>query len=760
MTGHIKDIIQRKVTRSEKLPNNSAFLYLPLDILLQNLEMGSQFIPAGWRIDTTSQRFVFDKATENIFDREHEQAVTKRLQNNKVQHYNEVIAISEETLNTALRMRYSNLLKKKKDTRLRRFHHAIPRFGVMKAELAAPHLQLVTSGNGGESVHFFVNFESGTFEWWRGSSPETFEKFVQKVDGWSIALKVNFNEKKLVQVPNPIQSQISTIAPGSYSVSQILLTLSNASVASINWDASNLPGTPNIKTRRDMYDIVLSDFRRYFEQYIDWLGRGPYSVLGYAIKVNKTVDNRVSSEFQPTAVFLRTQIYSPCTQEFKDHFPNTKRPIRAGLDALMFLQMTGNKALPAPTDYNDSLPVNWVTGKVDCSMTMSKAVFWDSYMATKFSEFNMQTLSLANDIWWWIRTDNRGLNNPWKLSRHEKPSTAWWSPTKTGLEFHWDDRDDEKIDNQHYERWGTTVHNYMNWKPGTDEVDISMWVFSERVVNWQTGFEGGMFRNAVELKWSLKLRLNTIKDGKLETVITADSPKVTSKQMHDGSVFWWRMQDEDMRVFEKKTQESVTEALAKRDFTKSLSAILNDRSKFVFPGAGEFAMREPKFNDSGDLQLDLSFKGDGIVIDDTFHLIVNAEDTSPHRKWVKVVTTDDHAWKAVLVESQSEGTEFQLSDGNLVIDVQGMPKGRKARIEKSESESESESIMRQLVFVSDEEEDKCEFSITGSEVAFSRDQGRTWNRKFYIKHGSLGFMFGESNPYGEDDGQFMIDAVY
>ncbi|KAF4436824.1 hypothetical protein FACUT_6093 [Fusarium acutatum] len=717
--------------------------------------MSSQFIAAGWPIDSKSQRFIFDGATQKTFDQEHDQAVTKRLQNNKLQEYDEIIAISEETLNTTLRIRYSNILKKKKDIRLRDFRHVIPDFGVMKAEFAAPHLQLVTSGNGGETVHFFVNFRSGTFEWWRGSSPDNFQKFVQKVDGWSIALKVSFNEKKLVRSPDPIQKQISSIAPGSYSVSQILLTLSNASVASIDWDASYLPATPNIKTKRDMYDTVLAAFKRYFEQYIDWLGRGPYSVLGYAIKVNKTDDNQLPSEFQPTAVFLRTQIYTPCTQEFKDHFPNTKRPIRGGLDALMFLQMTGNKALPGPTGYNDSLPVNWVTGKVDCSMTMSKAVFWDAYLATKFSEFNLQTMSIANDIWWWIRTDNRGLDNPWKLTPDGKPSTARWSPTDKGAEFHWHEGDNMKIGDQEFDTWDTIVRNYMNWKPGTDEVEIFMWVTSMRIVHYHSGMDGGMFRNVVELKWSLKLRLNTIKDGRLETVITADSPKVTSQQINDDSRQWWRMRDDDMKVFEKKTEESVMEALAKRDFTKDLSAILNDRSKFIFPGAGEFAMREPKFNDRGDLQLDLRFEGAEIVVDDTFHLIVNAEDTPPHRKWVKVVAVNAKRWKAVLVEKQSEGTEFQLSDGNLVVDVEGMPTGPRARPQNSESDS----VMRHVEFDSLDGV-KCEFSITGSEVTFSWDNGRTWNRRFYIKDGWLGFLFGDSDPYEDDDGQFMLDAVY
>ncbi|CVK92025.1 uncharacterized protein FMAN_07042 [Fusarium mangiferae] len=713
--------------------------------------MSSQFVGAGWPIDPRSQRFIFDEATEKIFNQEHDQAVTKRLQNNNVQKYDDVIAISEETLNATLRLRYSNLLKKKKDNRLREFRHVIPSFGVMKAELASPHIQLVASGNGGETVQFFVNFRSGTFVWWSGSSPDDFQKFIQKVDGWSIALNVNFNEKKLAQTPDPIQKQISTIAPGSYSVSQIILTLSNASVASINWDASNLPATPDVKTKRDMYDIVLAAFKRFFEQYITWLGRGPYSVLGYTIKVNKTADNQLPSEFQPTAVFLRTQIYTPCTQEFKDQFPNTKRPIRGGLDALMFLQMTGNKALPEPRDYDDSLPVNWVTGKVDCSMTMSKAVFWDAYLADRFSEFNLQALSIANDIWWWIRTDGRGLDNPWKLTEKGKPSTAWWRPTDKGAIFDWEAPGGRKIGDREYDSWHAFVGNYMKWKPGSDEVEISMLLNSMRRVE----YDGGMFQNIVELKWSLKLRLNTIKDGKLETVITADSPKVTSKQINDNSRQWWRMGDDDMREFEKKTEESVTEALAKRDFTKDLSAILNDRSKFVFPGAGEFAMREPKFNDRGDLQLDLRFKGDEIVVDNTFHLIVNAEGLPYHKQWVKVVTIDTQTWKAVLVKDQWEGTEFQLSDGNLVVDVEGMPSGPRARPE----DSESESVMRQVVFDSLDGV-KCEFSITGSEVTFSRNDGRTWNRRFYIKDGSLGFLFGEPGPYDEDADQFMLDAVY
>lgn len=719
--------------------------------------MSTQFIESGWPIDPRSQRFIYDEVTKNIADQEHNQAVVNRLQNNKLQNYDEVIAISEETLNTTLRLRYSNLLKKKKDIRLRQFNHVIPSYGVMKAELAAPHLQLVVNKNGGQTVQFFVNFKSGTFEWWRGTSPADFQKFVQKVDGWSVALNVNFNETQLARIPNPIHKKISTMTAGTYSVSQILLTLSNASAASINVEASNFPNTPNFKTKRDMYDLVIGAFKRYFEQYLIWLGRGPYSVLGYTIKVNKTTDSRLPQEFQPTKVFLRTQSYTPSTQAFKDHFPSTKRPIRGGLDALLFLQMTGSNALPREADYNDTLPTQWVTGKVDCSLTMSKRVFWDGYLAAKFSEFNLQTLSIANDIWWWIRSNDRGLNRPWKLTDDGMPTTAGWNLDSRGASFTWDANGNQPLGNRQTDTWITFIGNSMRWKPGTDEVDISMLVDSTRRVF----YDGGMFHNVVELKWDLKLRLNTIKDGKLETAISGSPPSVRSKQYNDTSK-WWNFGDDDMKDFEKKTEEAVKEALAKRDFTKDLSAVLNDKSKFIFPGAGEFAMREPKFNNQGDLQLGLTLKGEDILVDDTFHLVVNAEGLTHHGRWVQVVPSDGGAWKAVLVNTQAEGTEFQISDGYLVVDVQGMPSGPRASAGDS---PDSESNMRPVVFNSHDEsenrtEPKCEFSVTGSEFLFSRNDGETWNRRFFVKDDSLGFLFGDPSPYDEDADLFMLDAVY
>ncbi|KAF4499694.1 hypothetical protein FAGAP_4145 [Fusarium agapanthi] len=728
--------------------------------------MTTQFVPAGWPIDPRSQRFIYDEATKNIINLEQEQATAKRLQNNKLQGYDEVVAISEETLNTTLRLRYSHVLKKKKDLRLREFNHVIPRFGVMKAKITAPHLQLVVDKNGGQSVLFFVNFQSGTFEWWRGSDPSNFEKFVQKVDGWSVALEVNFNKKDLARPPSPVYKQISTMTPGSYSVSQILLTLSNASVASINMEASNFPNTPDLNRKRDMYDLVIADFKRYFDQYLQWLKRGPYSVLGYTIQLNKTADSQLPRELQPTDVFLRTQIYTPCTEAFKNQFPNTKRPVRGGLDALMFLQMTGNKSPPEERYYDDRLPTNWVTGKVDCSLTMSKSVFWDSYLVDKFSVFNLQALSIANDIWWWIRSNDRSLNRPWQLTSKERPTTARWSPTADGASYVWREPVVKELPDREFESWTTLVGNNMEWKPGTDEIDIFMYIHSMRRIEHSRGF----YHNSLELRWRLKLRLNTIKDGKLEAIITSDSPQVKSQQIHADSKSWF-ISDNDRRELESKTEEAVKAALAKRELTKDLSEILNDKSKFVFPGAGEFAMREPKFNAQGDLQLDLTLKSEDIIVDDTFHLIVNAKGSEPHEKWLKLETREENTWRAVLVKDQAEGTEFQISDGNLVMDIKGLPEGPRAGI----SNISSESRQRLMVFNSEEEyEDfekeqddakkrqKCEFSVTGSEVLFSRDNGKTWHRRFYLKGDMVGFTFGDPHPYYDDEDVklFMLDAIY
>lgn len=90
--------------------------------------------------------------------------------------------------------------------------------------------------------------------------------------------------------------------------------------------------------------------------------------------------------------------------------------------------------------------------------------------------------------------------------------------------------------------------------------------------------------------WTLTLRTNTIKAGELETVVSYNPPKV----------------------------------------------------------------RDPKFNQNGDLLLTLRLEAKAIYVDDDFHLQVASSDVQIHKRWVKVSHVGDEA-DLVLMGNQEQG---------------------------------------------------------------------------------------------------------
>jgi hypothetical protein len=73
---------------------------------------------------TTPEKAKFDEKAQKAFKDETGQATPLRLSATDLQNYDEIITISEGSLNSVLQLRFNKTLKNK-DRRLREFNHAI-----------------------------------------------------------------------------------------------------------------------------------------------------------------------------------------------------------------------------------------------------------------------------------------------------------------------------------------------------------------------------------------------------------------------------------------------------------------------------------------------------------------------------------------------------------------------------------------------------------------------------------------------------------
>ena len=699
-----------------------------------------------------------------VFEAESGPAAELRAYKSNIQGLDQIIAISEDSLNSMLSARFNSALKRKKDKRLREFKHAIKDYGEINAALSAPRIQMAVPESP-ESVYFFLNFaKDSSFLYWSGFGPQA-KKKTQRLDGWSVAFKTTFGLSKLAQVPESIASQITLLKPGSYSASQLVLGFSAAATAELVWSASVCPG---MNENPDLKFASQNVFEEWMKLYIRWLSTGPFSVLGYAIKVEEKLPTMDVGAplFPPTAVKCRTQEYVPCTEDFKKLSQG-----RGGLDAFIFAEMTENRPFP-PIPYNPSAAGNWIIGGVDASLTMSRRVFWDRYLLDRFQLLNIQCMDLANNSLYWVggQAASAFITRPWRLSTAPKPTSAPWTMSDYGARYKWigerkGDGSDIFVENLDV---NTTIENCMEWTPGSNSATFKVkielnWVYPQKVGLLNASLEGSS-----KFSWSVGLKLITIKDGALEVGLDYLYPHV-SVDLNTPNVVAAIVVD---KVGVKNECEKLARAFMEQNvgdlssIKRDMANTLNGQSKLVFPGGGDFFMKNPKFNNAGDLLMELSFVAKEIVVDDDFHLQVSAPGhIQLNGSWL--AAADDG--RVAFVSDQKSATLFQIDDGILVIDQAGRPTGSRALNVTMESISEVQDIA-----LFDPESFKelirtpahavpLEVSTTGSQFTYSIDGGLIWRGDFVLAAGEtekrLQLFMGDTDEPGPYE-VFSLLAIY
>jgi len=658
-----------------------------------------------------------------IFDAEIAGAAPKRTFWTNIQGLDQVIAISEDSINSILSARYNSQLKRKTDRRLREFHHALPKYGAISATLSAPRIQMAVPESP-ESVYFFLNFEKGSFQYWTGFGP-TAEQETQDISGWSVAFETSFGLSRLATVPRAIASQI-TLKPGSYSASQLILGFSAAAAAKLVWTTSVCPG---LEDNEDLRFAIQNIFKTYMDTYLQWLSTGAYSVLGYIVKVEDPSANAQLAipSFPPTAVKCLIQNYVPATVEFKSQYP-----ARAGLDMFVIEEMVDQPFPDIP--YNPAKAGNWIIGGLDANLTISRRIFWECYVLQKFALLNMQCLTLANDSSYWSqgRKGSKETGNDWIITDGPRPVSAPWILNATKATFKWQGRLKREAEGARC-ILDTAISNDLAWIPGSDTATISVSIMQ----NWSVHSD-----NLRSLKigadscvsWTAAMTLNTIKAGELSVTVACGAPDLqylTNMSLFDGQQCCIPLREHH----ENQVNEALKSGVDMGKIQTELTDALNGQSKFVFPGGGDFFMKNPKFNTTGDLLIDLSYVQKEIAVDDDFHLQVSAPGVAgTDGQWLKVSDTADNNSTVVLVATQQEATLFQIDNGNLVIDQAGLPKGLRA----STKSAAAPAKVQDLVFVSGDTFDKIdasgklECSTTGSKFSYSLDSTTAhWSANWY-----------------------------
>ncbi|KAG9006972.1 hypothetical protein FRB93_008238 [Tulasnella sp. JGI-2019a] len=243
---------------------------------------------------------------------------------------------------------------------------------------------------------------SGTYKFYSFGPHHTVVEHNYPISDWTVALDVNMalNEMNRNKIPENVQKRIKNL--DDYSVYQLLVDFTNASMARYVDSESTIKLD---KGERQWFDVFLNG-------YIEKLRGAPESNILHLLPRIKHKDKFPDA---PTLAPTELNFQSiPFVTDKKDS--EGKEGVKEGAaNMLVYLQMTASRPLPS-----NFLPIsaNWVIPSADNkseaydgTMCLSKKIFMDEWLMPKMTKFNDQST--------------------WVTTRAE-----WKAPMNTEREFH------------------------------------------------------------------------------------------------------------------------------------------------------------------------------------------------------------------------------------------------------------------------------------------------------------------------------------
>ncbi|KAF7345173.1 hypothetical protein MSAN_01893600 [Mycena sanguinolenta] len=476
-----------------------------------------------------------------------------------LQGYDQIVAVSQGHINMSLDAHFS-------DEKLLQWE-VKNELGKITAHMLPPTVALVVPDEPAKT-HFMLNLDSGTFTYY---SPNGYPNVVHTTN-WTLAFIVNLSLDAIDKLPEKLAEKIKF--KGSYSVSQLLLDFSTPELISFNYDLSSTPGL-----LAESSDTLLALIRRYLQ---DQVHAPSHNVLGYAITVPEpAVANKIAPSFPPTSVRFQTVAHQPTSP---------------ANDCILFLEMTDKRAFP--NSYIGSTP-NWIEeDPLDPhhagSMVLSKRNFWDRFFVPNSTFLNVSAVHVLSIVLDETREPGSERDD---LSLRAPADYAWQSTTAQGMKWEWElirpFVDDNNRSHSH--------HCYI-------QVDVTLDITKNAIVTNCTGYvvqnDGNNDDWVIDanITYGFEFTLDNVANGALgfgAKVNPEPDCQISNLGLSDIAA---RM----TAAIKGRLQEHLD------GMVKSSLLGVNDafkhQAQFVFPGSGTFEMKDPSFNEAGDIVVGLIYK--------------------------------------------------------------------------------------------------------------------------------------------------------
>ncbi|CCO29719.1 hypothetical protein RSOLAG1IB_05969 [Rhizoctonia solani AG-1 IB] len=530
--------------------------------------------------------------------------------------FDQVVAISQQRINSALKVRHEDNELKSILQELTA-HSPNDKDGLMKATLSPSTVELYVPGEPQKAI-FRLNFQDGYFDY-----PEGSDGMLQRlsVKGWSLAFLASLSPSKLAQVPSTIKGDItqdiveSIERTGSYSLSQILIDLGTANVVNFDFSRSITPGlVESEETKKRALEI-------FMKVYINQLAEGGHNILGYAITAAKPSEGSLA----PVSVALQVM---PCADG-----PDVSTETRQN-DSLLFLEMVGSLNGRGSPPFPLSGSRMWFPEQATAVMLVHRSAFWERFLAQNLSFLLSDAFRLTNSIAHWLKGDN--------IKDEITQEEAWIisDPGNKDSTYHWDSIGDRSANFHRSQKWNIPKHD-ITWQgssvddkevtsdvtvdanitPGTQSITVETKIkyyyvhsHTDTFIDMSLGSPNVPTATSTEtidadISWTTKLTLNSVSMGKLAVVANVEgNPNFTCNVSDHAQGLIGQLANE--KKLNQHATQRVTEYL--KSVTESSGRIqalaqagLRVYPHFVLSGGGSYMMKSPTFTSDCDLQVTL-----------------------------------------------------------------------------------------------------------------------------------------------------------
>ncbi|KAJ7430439.1 hypothetical protein B0H11DRAFT_942815 [Mycena galericulata] len=512
-----------------------------------------------------------------------------------LQGYDQIVAVSQDHINASLDARFSL------DEKLLKFEVTVKGRGKMSAHMQPPTVVLFID-NEPAKAHFCLHFDGddSKFTYYTindDTDPPSIVSHSVDVKGWTLAFTANLSLQVLDKIPPEIKEKITV--PGSYSVSQLLLDFTTADVTTFDRDLSVTPGLEKPLGQDSERDDALATF---VNLYVRDLTHTTHNILGYAITVpNPSVANPIAPTFPPTSVRFQTMAYQPTANQ----------PKVPGKDCFLFLEMTGNRNFPKSPYIGWTW--NWIgeSPRQSASMVLAKANFWDAFFVPHATFLNRLALDMLNRVAYSIDSKKLDHNPAWTLGPAVSESgLAWKTKDDKSMKWDWSYSDSSHRDQLHpyTHKFDTNVDVALDIAQNAITMTSKSHVWREDIDITPAGRV--MIKNTTVIdatvNWGFVFTLESAADGALGVRATA-SPEVCSvTETYNGNIGRYNpFSDQQLAQFVK---DRIKDGLSSGTLEQDVKDAFKHQAQFIFPGGGTFFMKDPVFNESGDIVVGLEYK--------------------------------------------------------------------------------------------------------------------------------------------------------